>query len=206
MGGYAYSDDDPVNGTDPTGQCPCLTDGGTEQKNPDTGVYGGGGGGETDPYPVTDPGTSGSDPIVSVSPHVSVERSDPRLPELQKAWNWETSVYGPAKGSGNELEAWVRACAISPYAGVCTGQFGDQLTRGITLNYAVGEAFSDGDKLVVGGAGASIAGFLIPNGGSGGTGPVKPYDVGTYKDLQARSPSGDDIDLHHVPQGALRAR
>ena len=74
MGGYAYSDDDPVNGTDPTGQCPCLTDGGTEQKNPDTGVYGGGGGGETDPYPVTDPGTSGGDPIVSVSPHVSVER------------------------------------------------------------------------------------------------------------------------------------
>jgi hypothetical protein len=54
---------------------------------------------------------------------------------------------------------------------------------------------------VLGGAGASIAGFLIPNGGSGGTGPVKPYDVGTYKELQARSPSGDDIDLHHVPQG-----
>ena len=162
MGGYAYADDDPVNGTDPTGQCPCLTDGGTEQKNPNTGVYGGGGGGETDPYPVTDPGTSGGDPIVSVSPHVSVERSDPRLPELQKAWNWETSVYGPAKGSGNELEAWVRACATSPYAGVCTGQFGDQLTRGITPNYAVGEAFSDGDKLVLGGAGASIAGLPSP--------------------------------------------
>jgi RHS repeat-associated protein len=54
MGGYAYSDNDPVNDTDPTGQCPCLTDGNTDQKNPNTGVYGGGGGGET----YSDPGTS----------------------------------------------------------------------------------------------------------------------------------------------------
>ena len=49
MGGYAYSGNDPVNRTDPTGQCPCLTDGNTDQKNPNTGVYGGGGGGETSP-------------------------------------------------------------------------------------------------------------------------------------------------------------
>jgi RHS repeat-associated protein len=195
MGGYAYADDEPTNAEDPTGQCPCLTDGSTDKKNPNTGTYGGGSGGVTDPAPVT-----GGDPFVPVSPHVSVERNDPRLVELQKAWNWETSVYGPAKGSGNELEAWVRACSISPYAGICSGQFAAQLTRGMTPNFAIGEAFSSGDKLVLG-AGASIAGFLVPNGGSGGTGPVKPYDVGPYKDLQARSPSGDGIDLHHVPQG-----
>jgi hypothetical protein len=51
------------------------------------------------------------------------------------------------------------------------------------------------------GAGA-IGGFLFPL--SGGvrivSNPVQQYEVGIYKDLQARSVSGDGLDIHHVPQ------
>jgi hypothetical protein len=41
-------------------------------------------------------------------------------------------------------------------------------------------------------AGGAIAGFLIP---------VRPYEVGIFKHLQARPVVGDKLDIHHVPQG-----
>jgi RHS repeat-associated protein len=47
MGGYSYAADNPATQADPTGQCPCLTDGSTDRKDPNTGSYGDPGGGET---------------------------------------------------------------------------------------------------------------------------------------------------------------
>ncbi len=45
MGGYAYAADDPATSADPSGQCPCLTDGnGNERTDPNTGSYGDPGG------------------------------------------------------------------------------------------------------------------------------------------------------------------
>lgn len=34
-----------------------------------------------------------------------------------------------------------------------------------------------------------------------GNGPVRPYEVGKYSDLVRRSSVGDQLDIHHVPQG-----
>jgi RHS repeat-associated protein len=47
MTGYTYAAGDPVSSSDPTGQCPCLTDGSTERQDPDNGSYGDGSGGVT---------------------------------------------------------------------------------------------------------------------------------------------------------------
>jgi RHS repeat-associated protein len=38
------------------------------------------------------------------------------------------------------------------------------------------------------------------NVGGGPPGNVKPYEVGRYDDLKSRSPKGDNLDIHHVPQ------
>ena len=43
-----------------------------------------------------------------------------------------------------------------------------------------------------------IGAFLVPAGISN---HVQPYDVGTAKELKARSRSGDGLDIHDVPQG-----
>jgi len=51
-------------------------------------------------------------------------------------------------------------------------------------------------------SGYNSSGQLFPL--SGGvrivSNPVQQYEVGIYKDLQARSVSGDGLDIHHVPQ------
>lgn len=45
-----------------------------------------------------------------------------------------------------------------------------------------------------------IAAVVVPGRGLSGKSAVEPYEVGTYKDLKNRSPSGDGLDIHHVPQ------
>jgi RHS repeat-associated protein len=42
---------------------------------------------------------------------------------------------------------------------------------------------------------------LASTRGEGATEPVEAYEVGTYSDLKARSVSGDELDIHHTPQG-----
>jgi RHS repeat-associated protein len=60
MGGYAYAGNNPATHSDPTGLCQtvCLTDGSTEQKNPNNNSYGNTTGGETNPSTSYSSGTS----------------------------------------------------------------------------------------------------------------------------------------------------
>jgi RHS repeat-associated protein len=44
--------------------------------------------------------------------------------------------------------------------------------------------------------------YCEPGGAGEGNGPVRPYEVGKYSDLVQRSSVGDQLDIHHVPQGS----
>jgi hypothetical protein len=45
-------------------------------------------------------------------------------------------------------------------------------------------------------------GLWVHNSCAWETDPVKPYEVGTYEELRARSAPGDGLDLDHIPSNA----
>jgi hypothetical protein len=124
---------------------------------------------------------------------VSVSTADPKARALQAAWRWVVSHFGAPHTADAEFSDWVRLCALRPYGFTCQGQLARDFS-GLSLNYSVEGAFHQGIKLFLSSiAAGSIGGFLFPL--AGGTrqvpNPVQKYEVGTYKDLTARSVSGD---------------
>jgi RHS repeat-associated protein len=206
MGGYAYAADNPVTDSDPTGLStggdgtppnPCGIDAPASCNATGGGAYPGEPGSSGTGTTANNGGTAGSGGGYTGLGGVVIENSDPRAHALDEAWEWAVANYGPADNGSADFSDWWRACTISPEASACQGQFGAQFS-GMNLNYSMEGAFGAGDKVVLG-SGAAIVGFMVPGGS--GSGPVQPYDVGTYKQLQDRSPNRDGLDLHHLPQG-----
>jgi RHS repeat-associated protein len=185
---YVYAANDPLRFIDPLGTF-ILVPGGRigELARPTT----------------SQPTHSGVPGTVAISPHVLVSAADPKVKALQAAWRWVVSHYGAPTSAEAEFSDWVRLCALRPYGFTCQGLLALDFT-GFNMNFSLEGAFHAGIKIILASAGAgAIGGFLFPL--SGGIrnvpNPVQMYEVGPYKPLINRSVPGDDLQIHHVPQG-----
>ena len=183
---YVYAANDPIRYTDPLGTFILVPGGRIAQLA----------------RPTTVPTQSGVPGTIAISQHVLVSAADPQVKALQAAWRWMVSHYGAPRSAEAEFSDWVRLCALQPYGFTCQGQLARDF-EGFNLNYSLEGAFHAGIKIVLASISAgAIGGFLFPL--SGGVrivnDPVQQYEVGIFKDLNARSVPGDDLAIHHVPQ------
>jgi RHS repeat-associated protein len=188
---YAYSENTPPTGEDPTGQMIVgCGDNCTGTGDGNGSGNGGGNNGNRGGPGRTSPGNS--DGIVQISQNVYIDANAPQARVLQVAWVTISREYPHA----GEFSNWWHMCA--QYASLCTGQFGSSF-RSLTPNSSMEGAWASGISVVLT-SGLQIGAILVPLRGPL-PGPVQPYEVGLYKDLKARSVAGDELDIHHIPQG-----
>jgi RHS repeat-associated protein len=123
--------------------------------------------------------------------------TDPLGLDWLQNWSDFSAAFGDAVTFGGTKQIRI-LMGVDDVVNTCAAAYTWGGATGIVAMTAL-----DGAGILEAGARTITAGRLLETGGEAAetaTGAVRPYEVGTFNELRARSVVGDELDLHHVPQ------